>query len=629
MSNADPVSALTVSCPACAAQFSVSESISSTTATCPACGTEFAIAEAAASMPVGTESAVAHTLPQPSLGAAVLWCLGWIVFLQLMLGFLGGYSAAKSAHAVHHSLAPELLLYTPEFARGMLPWMAAAQVLSIAVFILIIPLTLGSGFCRKISLGLPKAFHLLLALLGLPGLMIVAIGVGGIAKEVLPPLIDVDSAFSMTTAWPLMYGLLIIGLGPGIGEELWFRGFIGRGLVGRFGVVAGVLLTSLLFGLVHLDPRHALVTFAIGVLLHLAFLASRSLFIPMLLHVLNNSLSVLAMHYPHLGFNDLTAQEIPPSVYAAAVVLIAAVGWSWYQTRVREPNESQHTPMSTASKDDVGGVVDDGRISDLRRLALVGLAPLVAFTLFAGVTVPKALVLSAKVAPLYPSVPTTAEVSVLLQREPFSSATWPAWSKRLREWLPDRGLSTSRAFEAARLFLRGEFEMGNPRSPMREDAMAWYIYGRGLLLRFNNNTPVLKIGSLAEPVLRQSIQLDPDIGRAHYALAVALYLQSTYGGGTNPQVLAEAQREAELGEKLDPTCCAKAARAWAAMMFGRFDEAEIIYTEINDDRPHDMEMRRAAAEARALANQQRLGSTNRHFYDFKSGSAAVERRGSQ
>ena len=453
----------------------------------------------------------------------------------------------------------------------------------------------------------------------------------------LPPLIDVDSAFSMTTAWPLMYGLLIIGLGPGIGEVLWFRGFIGRGLVGRFGVVAGVLLTSLLFGLVHLDPRHALVTFAIGVLLHLAFLASRSLFIPMLLHVLNNSLSVLAMHYPHLGFNDLTAQEIPPSVYAAAVVLIAVVGASWYQTRVREPNESQHNlpsigddvPMSTAVKDDVGRVVNDGRISDRLRLALVGLAPLVAFALFAGVVVPKALVLSAKAAPFYPSMPTTGEVSALLQREPFSATTWPAWSKRLREWLPDREASTSRAFEAARLFLRGEFEMSNPRSPMREDAMAWYIHGRGLLLRFNNNTPVPKIGSLAEPVLRQSMQLDPDIGRAHYALAVALYLQSTYGGGTNPQVLAEAQREAELSEQLDPTCCAKAARAWAAMMFGRFDEAEIIYHEINDDRPHDMEMRRAAAEARVLGNQQRLGSTNRHFYDFKSGSAAVERRGSQ
>ena len=42
--------------------------------------------------------------------------------------------------------------------------------------------------------------------------------------------------------------VLIIGLGPGLGEELWCRAFLGRGLVGRHGVVMGVILTSLFFG---------------------------------------------------------------------------------------------------------------------------------------------------------------------------------------------------------------------------------------------------------------------------------------------------------------------------------------------------------------------------------------------
>jgi len=124
-------------------------------------------------------------------------------------------------------------------------------------------------------------------------------------------------------------------VGPGIGEELWCRGFLGRGLVGRHGFLVGVLLTSLLFGLIHIEPRQALAAFVIGIGLHFSYLASRSILVPMLLHFGNNSLSILSMHIPALKSLDIPPEQIPLPIYGTGILLVAAVGWAFYQSRAR------------------------------------------------------------------------------------------------------------------------------------------------------------------------------------------------------------------------------------------------------------------------------------------------------
>jgi hypothetical protein len=114
--------------------------------------------------------------------------------------------------------------------------------------------------------------------------------------------------------------VLEIGVGPGVVEELWCRGFLGRGLVGRYGWPAGILLASLFFGLLHMYPLgYVLVTAVMGVGLHLVYLASRSLWVPMVLHTLNNSLAVL------LTVGVIPAGRLEQNL-AAAPVLIPLLG---------------------------------------------------------------------------------------------------------------------------------------------------------------------------------------------------------------------------------------------------------------------------------------------------------------
>src|SRR5262249_22812770 len=135
--------------------------------------------------------------------------------------------------------------------------------------------------------------------------------------------------------WPAWVGVLGIGLGPALAEELWCRGFMGRGLVARFGVVGGVLLTSLFFGLLHLDPALILATGFLGLCLHFVYLTTRSLWLPMLLHFLTNSLAVVLTHYPDLQKLVGDEEHLSASICAGAFALLVAVGWALYVSRAR------------------------------------------------------------------------------------------------------------------------------------------------------------------------------------------------------------------------------------------------------------------------------------------------------
>jgi hypothetical protein len=372
-----------------------------------------------------------------------------------------------------------------------------------------------------------------------------------------------------------------------------------------------------LFGLVHLDPRHAVVAMTIGIMLHLIYLATGSLWVPMLLHTLNNTAAMLALAGSKPNFIDATAGEVPATVYVAAIVLLGAVGWGLYRTRVQgsEGPRLELGPQPVPEAARPGAPVDvvvaaAGATSEPRgstRPDIVAwVVPLAAAMLFAGFMFRAGVEYERRWAPFYPQVPSADEVKAMLRREPISAATWPAWSERLRAWLPDKSPGSEPAFDRARDFLAPEFARGEPQPPLREDPMAWYLHGRGMLRNTQDSQPPVVRGRVAEPILRRSIQLDPSIGRAHYALAVALYLQAVPANPDHPKWI-EARREAALGQQLDPTTSAKAAEAFAAMIQGHFDHAERMYAEVVAERPHDKSWRKALAGAR----EARLRNANR------------------
>jgi hypothetical protein len=120
-----------------------------------------------------------------------------------------------------------------------------------------------------------------------------------------------------------------------VGEELWCRGFLGRGLVGRHGVVLGVLASAFFFGLIHVDPLQGTMAMLMGLWLHFVYLTTRSLWMPMLLHFLNNSVAVLASRVVWLNTISDSSGNLPWHLYLAAGGLLLTTGYALFQSRAR------------------------------------------------------------------------------------------------------------------------------------------------------------------------------------------------------------------------------------------------------------------------------------------------------
>jgi tetratricopeptide (TPR) repeat protein len=218
-----------------------------------------------------------------------------------------------------------------------------------------------------------------------------------------------------------------------------------------------------------------------------------------------------------------------------------------------------------------------------------------------------ALFLLAGPAPADPPPP-RAQLQKLLQREPINLASWPAWSKRLREWSGEHAQAADPAFQRAFGFLKKvqSFKGDRPVLPreLDRDAVAWALTA-GLYLG-DAKSPFGRVGAarFAEKAARRSVQLDGSLARGHYVLYRALYQQqltpSKDGGPQKPDRgrLAEALRHLREARALDPKGPHWMYDGWAwrvATDAGKWGEAELYLREALDRRPDDVQLARRLA----------------------------------
>jgi uncharacterized protein len=117
---------------------------------------------------------------------------------------------------------------------------------------------------------------------------------------------------------------LMVGLTPGICEELLFRGYVQTRLSERLGGLFAILVTSVAFAAFHMDLVHSTAVVAIGIYLGWLSWASGSIFPAMIAHFVNNFLSVAAVVFlpeSATGPGTVNPEDIPD----AAVLVMAAV----------------------------------------------------------------------------------------------------------------------------------------------------------------------------------------------------------------------------------------------------------------------------------------------------------------
>ena len=87
--------------------------------------------------------------------------------------------------------------------------------------------------------------------------------------------------------------VITISIIPAICEEVMFRGYIQRSFEIKFKAHSAALLTAVFFALYHFNPYGLIPLAIIGYYLGFAAYSSQSLFIPMVLHFLNNFFAVV------------------------------------------------------------------------------------------------------------------------------------------------------------------------------------------------------------------------------------------------------------------------------------------------------------------------------------------------
>ncbi|EIM07987.1 CAAX amino terminal protease family protein [Planococcus antarcticus DSM 14505] len=132
----------------------------------------------------------------------------------------------------------------------------------------------------------------------------------------------------------IVFTVFTIAMLAPVVEEFMFRGVLLKRMIGKTSVWGGILISSLLFGILHLDVIGA---FLFGIVASLLYLRTNNLLVPILLHIINNSLAAVAMFlaptWPEsiaiFNLADVYAKAAPNAVMLgiSALLLISAIFW--------------------------------------------------------------------------------------------------------------------------------------------------------------------------------------------------------------------------------------------------------------------------------------------------------------
>lgn len=128
-------------------------------------------------------------------------------------------------------------------------------------------------------------------------------------------------------------GILTIALIGPIVEELIFReAIIGYSICNGMKPLRAVLMSAILFGIIHVNPAQVPFAFAMGMLFGLVYLRTRSIVLTGIIHIINNSIAALQVWFLGDRALDLSLVETLGGTVPAIAVAIVGIALSWKLT---------------------------------------------------------------------------------------------------------------------------------------------------------------------------------------------------------------------------------------------------------------------------------------------------------
>lgn len=150
-----------------------------------------------------------------------------------------------------------------------------------------------------------------------------------------------EKILTTSTMWGLIVNILVIAVAAGITEEFFFRGSLqqlARKIFRNYHLA--IWITAIIFSAIHLQFYGFFPRMLLGALLGYLFVWSGNLWVPVIIHSLNNALAVISFHFLH-GTPEYTKAETVgtgDTLWASAVSLILSTIilwslWKFYNKR--------------------------------------------------------------------------------------------------------------------------------------------------------------------------------------------------------------------------------------------------------------------------------------------------------
>ena len=154
-----------------------------------------------------------------------------------------------------------------------------------------------------------------------------------------------EQTLKMESFSEFLLSILLVGLSAAVGEELLFRGIVQRYLVANTSSPhIGILIASLLFGIFHMQLSRFLPLTFLGLLLGYSYYYTKSIWVPILLHLANNGIQVIGA-YVSMQQGELTdIDQLPDQPYYFAVISALITGAIFYVAANRSNIEVERRP---------------------------------------------------------------------------------------------------------------------------------------------------------------------------------------------------------------------------------------------------------------------------------------------
>lgn len=163
---------------------------------------------------------------------------------------------------------------------------------------------------------------------------------------------QVEALSAMRSPGEFIFSLIVMALFPAVFEETIFRGGLQQILISWFKKpMLAIVITSIIFSAVHISYFGFLPRFALGIVLGLIFYYSKSLWLSMTAHFINNAFALSYMYYLYSNgkpVKDVSTENGPVWMGVPALILVVLLLRLFHQVSLKR-NIEKIPPMDGTS----------------------------------------------------------------------------------------------------------------------------------------------------------------------------------------------------------------------------------------------------------------------------------------